>query len=109
MFQRSGWLITAAKQRREQKNIVLSSIEILSFALNTSENCRCALVSGSFSVALSSSALIELGYVSRVQKERNEIFKHKKLTEYARPELPPCSYYLFKLWDSRSCIILRDE
>ena len=43
------------------------------FALiNTSENFPCALVSGSFSVALSSSVLVELGYASRVQKERHE-------------------------------------
>ena len=37
-----------------------------------------ALVSGSFSVPLSSSLLVELGYVSRVQKER-----HENITFYA--------------------------
>ena len=50
----------------------------------------CALVSGSFSVPLSSSLLVELGYVSCVQKERHEniTFFTKKNTVHVRPELP---------------------
>ena len=39
---------------------------------NLSIHHPCVLVSGSFSVPLSSSLLMELGYVSRVQKERHE-------------------------------------
>ena len=46
-------------------------------------------------MTLSSSLLVELGYVSRVQKERNEninFFLLKKPTVHVRPELPPRLY-----------------
>ena len=68
--------LSPPQNSREQDNssIRYENFIILTHAhlISTGENCPCALFSGSFSVPLSSSVLVELGYASSVQKERHE-------------------------------------